>query len=97
MILSLSILGWTAIASVITAALYLVDKRAAGNDRSRIAERTLLLWCLVGGWPGGLIAGRKLRHKTYKLSYRVRFLFAVVAYVAFCLMLIWLFEFRSWA
>lgn len=68
---------WTAVASLITAGLYAWDKRAAGRatgpNGRRIPERTLLGWSLVGGWPGGWVAGRMLRHKTAKQSYRIRF------------------------
>tara|TARA_R110002073_G_scaffold336224_2_gene531055 strand:- start:949 stop:1314 length:366 start_codon:yes stop_codon:yes gene_type:complete len=67
---------WTLVASLITAILYAWDKRAAQTDRRRIPERTLLGWSLVGGWPGGWIAGRWLRHKTYKRSYRIQFALA---------------------
>ncbi|EMI17051.1 membrane protein containing DUF1294 [Rhodopirellula maiorica SM1] len=67
---------WTLVASLITAILYAWDKRAAQTDRRRIPERTLLGRSLVGGWPGGLVAGRWLRHKTYKRSYRIQFAMA---------------------
>lgn len=74
---------WFALASVVTAILYSVDKRRskrdhADRDRPRIAERTLLAWSLAGGWPGGWVAGRLLRHKTQKTSYRSRFAVCVV-------------------
>ena len=64
--------------SCITAGLYVWDKRMAMQDRVRISERTLLLWCLLGGWPGGWIAGRRIRHKTSKQSFRIRFAVCVV-------------------
>ena len=64
---------WTLVASLVTGALYAWDKRASIKDHARIRERTLLLWSVLGGWPGGLIASRWFRHKTQKMSYRVRF------------------------
>lgn len=64
---------WTSVASLVTAALYAWDKRAAGRDGRRVPERMLLGWSLVGGWPGGWIAGQMLRHKTAKRSYRMQF------------------------
>ena len=63
--------------SCIAAGLYVWDKRMAMQDRVRISERTLLLWCLLGGWPGGWIAGRRIRHKTRKQSFRIKFAFCV--------------------
>lgn len=61
------------LASGITAFFYWWDKRAAKMQGSRIPEKTLLLACLVGGWPGGLWASRRFRHKTQKRSYRLQF------------------------
>ena len=69
---------WILLASVITAILYLWDKRAAIKDRDRVSESTLLLWSLLGGWPGAIAAGKFARHKTLKTSYRIRFGFAVL-------------------
>jgi uncharacterized membrane protein YsdA (DUF1294 family) len=63
---------------LITAALFVWDKRAAGKSNRRVSESTLLGWSLVGGWPGGLIAGKLTRHKTQKVSFRVRFAVAAM-------------------
>ncbi|MGB7328361.1 MAG: DUF1294 domain-containing protein [Rubripirellula sp.] len=81
---------WTLVASLVTAWLYARDKRAAGRKDRRTPEKTLLIWSLVGGWPGGLIASRLLRHKTYKLSYRIPFVACVIVNVAATVGLIWL-------
>ncbi|TWU34953.1 hypothetical protein Poly41_40970 [Novipirellula artificiosorum] len=80
MLLGLTI--WTLAASVVTAVLYAWDKRAAAKHRRRIAERTLLGWSVVGGWPGGWMASRILRHKTLKRSYRIRFVICALVNVA---------------
>ena len=82
-------LVWTAVASLATAALFVWDKRAAGRDRRRIAEKTLLLWSLAGGWPGGLLAGRWVRHKTQKTSFRVLFALCVVMNLLLAGWLVW--------
>ncbi len=60
---------WTAILSVVSFAMYAIDKRRAVRNRDgvrtrRIPERTLHLIDLAGGWPGGLIARGVCRHKT---------------------------------
>lgn len=60
-------------ASAVCFVLYAVDKAAARAGRRRVAEATLLLWGIVGGWPGGLLAQRWLRHKTAKRSFQWRY------------------------
>ena len=78
------------VASLICFVMYAVDKSAAVAGRRRISERTLLMWGLFCGWPGGLVAQQVLRHKTRKASFLVAFwvtavvnLLAVVAILKF--------------
>lgn len=59
--------------SLLTFALYALDKAAAANQRRRVAERTLHLLTLAGGWPGALLGQRLLRHKTRKTSFQLIF------------------------
>ncbi|MEM9645088.1 MAG: DUF1294 domain-containing protein [Planctomycetota bacterium] len=73
---------WIVVASVVTFGLYARDKRAASRSGRRTAEKTLLLWSAVGGWPGGMLAGATLRHKTVKRSYRLKFAVAVAFHLA---------------
>ena len=56
--------------SVVSFVLYAIDKSAAKNGGWRTSEGTLHLFDLVGGWPGGLLAQRALRHKTTKQSFQ---------------------------
>ena len=84
-----SFLVWTAVASLTTAALFVWDKRAAQSDHRRVSEKTLLLWSLAGGWPGGLLASRWVRHKTQKVSFRVLFAICVAMNVALTGWLVW--------
>jgi uncharacterized membrane protein YsdA (DUF1294 family) len=63
-------------ASIITFAVYALDKRAAQKDRWRTRESSLHLLGLLGGWPGGVIAQRVLHHKSKKRSFQ-RGVFAV--------------------
>ncbi len=74
-------------ASVVSFVLYAKDKSAAKNGGWRTSEGTLHLFDLVGGWPGGLLAQRALRHKTTKQSFQsIYWVFVVGNLVA----LLWL-------
>ena len=69
-------------ASALSFALYAVDKAATIDKRDRIPESMLLSLGLVGGWPGAIVAQQVLRHKTAKLTFRIRFWLSVAANVA---------------
>jgi uncharacterized membrane protein YsdA (DUF1294 family) len=86
--LSVYILGLCLISFI----LYGVDKHAAKRSKQRISEKTLLLFDLVGGWPGGLIAQNLFRHKTKKTSYRVKFVLVVILNVT---LLVYLFAYEQ--
>lgn len=66
------------ISSLLTYLLYQLDKQAAGKGQSRVSERTLHFFGLLCGWPGGLIAQQRLRHKTIKASFQTEFWFTVI-------------------
>ncbi|MDZ7825225.1 MAG: DUF1294 domain-containing protein [Gammaproteobacteria bacterium] len=80
-------LGWlpallpafVSLASLVTLGLYALDKSAAVRGRHRVAESTLHLWSLAGGWPGALAGRALLRHKTRKQPFRSIFLATLVA------------------
>ncbi|WP_047814796.1 DUF1294 domain-containing protein [Rhodopirellula islandica] len=87
--LALIIAAETFFASVLTAVFYWIDKRAARAGTQRIPEKTLLLASVLGGWPGGCLAGQKLRHKTAKVSYRIQFVVAAVIHVLAVVAILW--------
>jgi uncharacterized membrane protein YsdA (DUF1294 family) len=79
--------GWLALAwlalSALTFAAYLRDKRAAQRAGApRMPEVRLHLLELAGGWPGALLAQRRLRHKTRKGTFQFAFWACVVLHEA---------------
>jgi uncharacterized membrane protein YsdA (DUF1294 family) len=56
--------------SLISFTVYALDKSAARSGQRRIAERTLHLLDLIGGWPGGWLAQKTLRHKCSKPAFQ---------------------------
>ncbi len=82
-----ALLALYVVASVVSFALYAVDKSAALNNGWRTRESTLHLLALAGGWPGALAAQRMLRHKSSKASFQSVFWFTVLLN---CCALVWL-------
>jgi uncharacterized membrane protein YsdA (DUF1294 family)/cold shock CspA family protein len=75
--------------SLVTYASYADDKSRAKRKNWRIPEQTLHLYELAGGWLGGFIAQRMLRHKNRKESYQAVFwAIVIIHYIAW---LFWLF------
>lgn len=73
--------------SVLTFAVYVVDKSAAQQGHWRTAEATLHLLSLCCGWPGAVVAQQSLRHKTVKQPFQIVFWQTVVLN---CAVLAWL-------
>jgi uncharacterized membrane protein YsdA (DUF1294 family)/cold shock CspA family protein len=79
--------------SLVTYALYADDKSRAKRNDWRTPEQTLHLCEFAGGWLGGFIAQRILRHKSRKESYQAAFWTIVILhYIAW---LFWLFLGRA--
>jgi uncharacterized membrane protein YsdA (DUF1294 family) len=66
--------------SLFTFLAYRSDKRRAEAGQWRIAESTLHLAELAGGWPGAFLAQRTFRHKISKVSFQVVFWIIVLLY-----------------
>lgn len=76
-------IGWGyGVASLVTLGVYRWDKYRAQKAQWRIAEATLHLLELGGGWPGALIAQRLFRHKNRKVSFQVVFWLIVLGHLA---------------
>lgn len=86
----ITILVWHALASALSASLYAIDKRRAIRGGWRIPEKRLHLIDLLGGWPGGWIARRKLRHKTSKATFVFVFWATAGLHVGVAVILVWL-------
>ncbi|MFE6964369.1 DUF1294 domain-containing protein [Agromyces sp. NPDC057679] len=83
--------AWYGTWSVVAFAAYGIDKAAAKRGAGRIAERTLHLVDLAGGWPGALAAQQLFRHKTRKRSFRRVFWAGVVGnLLALAALVVWL-------
>lgn len=63
--------AWYAALSLSVFIAYALDKSAARHGERRTPERTLHLLALAGGWPGGMLAQRLLRHKSRKPAFHV--------------------------
>lgn len=74
--------GWYLAASALCFAVYAIDKAAAQAGRWRVAESTLIVLGLAGGWPGAIVAQQFLRHKSNKASFRAAFWGSVMLNVA---------------
>ena len=77
------VVGGYALVSIVTFAVYGIDKRRAVCGGRRVPERTLHGLELLGGWPGALVGQRLFRHKRRKLTYMLVFLGIVALHMAF--------------
>jgi uncharacterized membrane protein YsdA (DUF1294 family) len=68
--------------SIVSFAIYGLDKERAIRGDRRVPEGTLQLLAFLGGWPGAFLGQRKFRHKTKKTPFLIFFWFLVVVHVA---------------
>lgn len=75
-------------ASLFTYWLYQMDKQlACSGQKSRLPEESLQMFSLIGGWPGALVAQKRLHHKVHKTPFQREF--RIVIYGNSCFLL-WL-------
>ena len=76
--------GWVGaygiVINLLTYSVYARDKRRAEEGEWRVPEARLHLLELLGGWPAGFLAQRRLRHKCSKGSYQCVFWLIVVGW-----------------
>lgn len=85
------LLLWYAGMSLVAGLMHAADKRKARRGARRISERNLHLAELAGGWPGAWLARRLLRHKTAKVSYRLKSAAIALAHLTAWIAATWLF------
>lgn len=88
-------LAWSVLAgSLLSLALYGIDKLAAVRKSRRIPESALHLTAVLGGWPGAAIGQQLFRHKTRKVPFLTRFLATAAIHSTLCagayLLLAWI-------
>lgn len=75
------LLFWLALTNVLAFLLFAWDKfKSTGPCGNRISEFNLAAIGAVGGWPGGLMAMLLFRHKTAKLSFKLKYALAFVVW-----------------
>lgn len=74
--------AWLLLMGAVTLVAYAHDKRRARRGGWRVPERTLHMMEWLGGWPGGLLGRRWLRHKSVKRGFRLHSASIVVAHLA---------------
>lgn len=84
-----TVLAYIATMNLLTYAAYALDKKAARNDVWRTPEARLHFLALMGGWPAGLLAQKRLRHKSGKSSFQVVYKATVLLHLTG---VIWLFS-----
>ena len=65
--------AYAVIISYLSYWVYAEDKEKAQLGEWRVPEARLHFLDLLGGWPGGFLAQRRLRHKCSKGSFQVTF------------------------
>lgn len=73
---------WFLFANILTLVIYGADKLAARKAWRRVPETTLLVFGVVGGWPGAMVGQRLFRHKTQKQPFKTYFIVSVIVSIA---------------
>lgn len=69
---------WLLLVNILTLVVYGVDKMAARKAWRRVPELTLLVFGVVGGWPGAIVGQQLFRHKTQKQPFKTYFIISVI-------------------
>lgn len=85
---------WFLLASALTFLIYGGDKLAARKSWRRVPESTLLVFGLLGGWPGAIVGQQLFRHKTQKQPFKTWFVITVILNLIVLLVAAYAFYFR---
>ena len=76
--LAWAFLGSLGVINVVALLTFGLDKWRARRGSRRTPELTLVLFAVLGGWPGALLGMRTFRHKTQKKSFQAKLLIGVL-------------------
>ncbi|MBC6502454.1 DUF1294 domain-containing protein [Citrobacter freundii] len=82
---------WCLLANVLTLVIYGADKMAARRAWRRVPESTLLVFGVVGGWPGAIVGQQLFHHKTQKQPFKTYFIISILLSVSAMAAVYWLF------
>ena len=77
------------LASIVSFALFGIDKKRAQNHEWRISEKALFLSAILGGAPGALLGMQVFRHKTQHWYFQIGIPLILVAEIALVVWLGW--------
>lgn len=90
------VMMWFLLANVLTLVIYGIDKTAARKTWRRVPESTLLVFGVVGGWPGAIVGQQLFRHKTQKQSFKTYFIISVLVSILVTVAIYRLYPFLSY-
>lgn len=90
------VMMWFLLANVLTLVIYGIDKTAARKTWRRVPESTLLVFGVVGGWPGAIVGQQLFRHKTQKQPFKTYFVISVLVSILVTVAIYRLYPFLSY-
>lgn len=87
---------WFLLANMLTLVIYGIDKTAARKTWRRVPESTLLVFGVVGGWPGAIVGQQLFRHKTQKQPFKTYFIISVLVSILVTVAIYRLYPFLSY-